>query len=300
MRVQSGSLHEVLAGRILPLARIVLTVGMPLAFLSVFFVVPLIVIAFVSLATNFPGTVSSLTLSNYSLLWHGFYVEYIIGTVEYGLEVVIITLLIGYPIALYMVRRGGAEYQLILLAVVTPLLVGVVPRTVGWTILLGVEGSVNQLLVGSGLIQQPAQMLYTPGAAIAGMVQVLLPFMVLSIVSSLSTISPSLGEAASGLGATPWQAFRKVTLPLSSRGMGVGCALVFSLAIGAYITPVVLGGGKMKLLGPLAYDQFTSIVNWPLGSAVSMSLLGIGLLFVIGLPVLLDRGRKQPATATLG
>jgi putative spermidine/putrescine transport system permease protein len=261
-----------------------LLILIPVLFLTVFFLVPFLYAVLVSFVERFPGgSLRSLTTDHYSTLARSFYFDYVISTVSFGFQVTLITLLVGYPVALFMVGRGGLQYRLILLAVITPLLVGVVPRTVGWTILLGVDGLFNRLIQTLGLSSEPIQLLYTRNAAVVGTVHVVLPFMVLSIASVLSGISRSLHEASSSLGATSWQSFWRVTFPLSLPGVTVGSALVFCLAVGAYITPVVLGGGKVKLLGPLAYEQFMSIVNWPLGSAVAvvLTVIALGVVSVV-------------------
>ena len=176
--------------------------------------------------------------------------------------------------------------------VISPLLVGVVVRTVGWTILFGTEGFLNQALRGIGLTTAPLQILYTPFAAVVGMVHVLLPFMVLSIISVLAGLNRSLEEAARSLGAGGLRVFLRVTLPLSMRGVSVGCVLVFALSIGAYLTPVLLGGGRIRLLSPLIYEEINSLVDWSLGATLSMVLLVAGVGVVASVPWLVARRRS--------
>jgi len=270
----------------------------PVGFLLIFFFLPLILIVLVSFTSSFPSASITLTTSNYvQFFGSSLYRAYLLTTIVYGLEVTVLCLLMGYPLAYYMVRQRGLVYQITLLAVIAPLLVGVVPRTVGWIAVLGTEGVINNILLGLHLSRRPLTLLYNPTAAVVGLAHVLLPFMVLSIASVLSLIDRSLREAAQNLGAGELQIFRRITIPLSLHGVAVGCALVFSLAIGSYITPVVLGGGKMKLLAPLAYDQFLNYPNWPFGSAVGVVLLVTGLVFVVGLPALVVM-RRQAAGAS--
>lgn len=279
---QPGRVSAVMAAALSPAVRYL---SVPIAFLLLFFVVPLILIVLVSFTGSFPSNTITLTFANYvQFFGTPLYRTYLGTTVLYGLEVTVVCLLMGYPLAYYMVRQRGLAYQVTLLAVIAPLLVGVVPRTVGWIAVLGTEGIVNNALFALRSIVRPLSLLYNPAAAVIGLVHVLLPFMVISIASVLSVIDRSLREAAQNLGAGELQIFRRVTLPLSLHGVAVGCALTFSLAIGSYITPVVLGGGKMKLLAPLAYDQFLNYPNWPFGSTVAVVLLATGLVFVVGLP----------------
>lgn len=286
------SRHPVLAVRQWALSPTTHYLLVPVAFLIAFFFVPLVLIVLVSFTKEFPSSTPALDALNYHQFFGAaLYRTYWFTTIVYGLEVTVLCLLLGYPLAYYMVRQRGLAYQITLLAIVAPLLVGVVPRTVGWIVVLGVEGIVNGALVAAHVIRHPLTLLYNPTAAIIGLAHVLLPFMVISIASVLSVIDRSLREAALNLGASDYQVFRRITLPLSLRGVAVGCALVFSLAVGSYITPFVLGGGKMKLLGPLAYDQFLNFPNWPFGSAVSVVLLLTGLTLVIGLPAVATFGR---------
>ncbi|MCO5089831.1 ABC transporter permease [Bosea sp. (in: a-proteobacteria)] len=250
-----------------------LPLAIPGIFITVFFIVPLIYLIAISFTAGFPLEGVASLETYIKIFSRYFYFGYMANTMYFAVIVTILCLLFGYPIAYFMVRYAERSYNIILLAVVAPLLVGVVVRTVGWVILLGAEGLVNDVLWGAGLIEQPLRLLYTPGAAVVGMVHVLLPFMILSIASVLSRLDYTLEEAAQSLGAGAARTFWRVTLPLSLPGVMVGCVITFCLTIGAYVTPVLLGGGKAKLLSPMIYDELTSAIDWSLGSALSIVLL---------------------------
>jgi len=195
----------------------------PVGFLLIFFFLPLILIVLVSFTSSFPSASITLTTSNYvQFFGSSLYRAYLLTTIVYGLEVTVLCLLMGYPLAYYMVRQRGLVYQITLLAVIAPLLVGVVPRTVGWIAVLGTEGVINNILLGLHLSRRPLTLLYNPTAAVVGLAHVLLPFMVLSIASVLSLIDRSLREAAQNLGAGELQIFRRITIPLSLHGVAVG------------------------------------------------------------------------------
>lgn len=265
----------------------------PLGFLATFFVVPLLLLLGVSFTVGFPLDLVP-SLGSYSQLFsNAFYRSYLATTLVFGVTVTALCLVIGYPLAYFLVRKAKRSYSLLLVAVVSPLLVSVVARTVGWTIMLGNEGVVNSILLFFGIVDRPVQILFTPFAAVVGMVHVLLSFMVLSLASVLSGLDRSLEEAALSLGADRARVFWRVTFPLSLRGVGVGCLLVFLLAIGAFVTPVLLGGGKIRLLAPMIYDQIINVVDWSLGSAMSIILMLAGVL-VLALVPLASRAVQRP------
>ncbi len=257
----------------------------PLGFLTAFLLLPLVLLLGVSFTEGYPLEAVPSLGSFRDLFADALYRSYLLTTLLFGLAVTAATLTVGYPLAYFLVRQARRSYSLLLLAVVSPLLVSVVARTVGWIILLGNEGPLNAALVALGIVTKPVQILFTPFAATIGMVHVLLPFMVLSLASVLSRQDRVLEEAALSLGADRTRVFWRVTVPLSLRGVSVGCALVFLLAIGSFVTPALLGGGKIRLLAPMVYDQLIDVVDWSAGSAMSVVLLvaGFGVLLLFPL-----------------
>lgn len=196
-------------------------------------------------------------------------------TVLLGLCTTLVTLLVGYPIAYYLARSSSRWRHYVFLAIFAPLLFSIVIRTFGWIVLLGSNGLVNTLLLQLDLIREPITWLYNFPMIVVGLVHVFLPFMVLSILSSLSQIDRRTEAAASVLGADPWRVFLHVTLPLSAQGIFGGCAIVFSLTVGAYVTPRLLGGGRIQVLATEIYAQMLQIGDW--GAA---ALLGVLLTLV--------------------
>jgi putative spermidine/putrescine transport system permease protein len=257
----------------------------PLAFIAAFFVVPLLLLLAVSFTEGYPLDALASLASYRQLFVDAFYRSYLTTTLWFGVVVTACCLVVGYPLAYFLVRQANRSYSLLLVIVVSPLLVSVVARTVGWTIMLGNEGVVNRVLLTVGIVERPIQMLFTPMAAVIGMVHVLLPFMVLSLASVLSGLDRSLEEAASALGADRLRVFWRVTFPLSLRGVAVGCLLVFLLAVGAFVTPVLLGGGKIRLMAPMIYDQIINVVDWSLGSAMSIMLMLGGVAVLMTVPL---------------
>jgi putative spermidine/putrescine transport system permease protein len=257
----------------------------PLGFLTSFLLIPLVLMLGVSFTEGYPLEAVPSLVSYRDLFTDTLYRSYLVTTILFGFAVTAATLAVGYPLAFFLVRQARRSYSLLLLAVVSPLLVSVVARTVGWIILLGNDGPVNAALLALGITSKPVQILFTPFAATIGMVHVLLPFMVLSLASVLSRQDIALEEAALSLGADRTRVFWRVTFPLSLRGVSVGCALVFLLAIGSFVTPALLGGGKIRLLAPMVYDQLISVVDWSTGSAMSVMLLvaGFGVLLLFRL-----------------
>ena len=205
------------------------------------------------------------------------------------------TLVIGYPIAYYLARSTSRWRHYVFVVIFVPLLFSIVIRTFGWIVLLGSNGLLNGLLIQLGAIDQPVVWLYNFPMTVVGLVHVFLPFMVLSILSSLSRVDQRIEDAAAILGASPWRSFRHVTLPLSSQGIFGGCAIVFSLTVGAYVTPRLLGGGRVQVLATEIYTQMLEIGDWGmaalLGAALTIvTLLGIALYQLLaGGPV---RGKR--------
>ena len=198
------------------------------------------------------------------------------------------TLAIGYPIAYYLARSRSRWRHYVFVVIFVPLLFSIVIRTFGWIVLLGSNGLLNALLIQLGAIDQPIVWLYNFPMTVIGLVHVFLPFMVLSILSSLSRVDQRVEDAAAILGAGPWRTFLHVTLPLSSQGIFGGCAIVFSLTVGAYVTPRLLGGGRVQVLATEIYAQMLEIGDWG-GAAVLGAALTIVTLVGIGLYQLLAR-----------
>lgn len=249
--------------------------------LGVLFIYPLANMATLSVRTKFPGAFTYTGEHYAKFVTEPYFLQVTQTTFALAMVVTLLTIILGYPVAYYFVRSRSRLKHLIFLAVISPLLVSIVVRTIGWTIVLGNEGLVNNLLRALGLTREPLALMNNFWSVTVGLVHVLLPFMILSIASVLGKIDPALEESAAVLGANPAWTFWRVTLPLSVQGIAAGSILVFCLTIGAYITPWWLGRGKVLLFSTTIYDQMLAIIDWPFGSAAAMVLVAATLVVVI-------------------
>jgi len=195
-----------------------------------------------------------------------------------ALAAVLITLAVGFPLALYIALQPDVRRNRLLLLITLPFWVNLLVRTFAWMLLLRNGGLVEQVLVAGGLHTDGLNLLYTPFAVGIGLVYAYLPFMVLPIYTSLEKMDWRLFEAALDLGATRWVAIRRIVIPLALPGIAAGCLLVFVPALGTYYIPELLGGGKQMMIGSLIQNQFGAARNWPFGSALAFVLLVLVLL----------------------
>jgi spermidine/putrescine transport system permease protein len=210
-----------------------------------------------------------------------FYRDILLNTLKIAAITTIVCGLMGYPAAYFIARSKGNKLILLLLLML-PFWISYIIRTMSWINILGTSGALNTLLVSLGILGEPIQMLYNEATVILGLVHFLLPFMVLNVYVSLEGIDTNLESAANSLGATRWQAFTQVTLPLSLPGLAAGGLLCFVLGAGTYITPIVLGGPRDAMFANLVYEAIITQLNWPLGSALSLLLLIVlGILVAI-------------------
>ena len=210
-----------------------------------------------------------------------FYRDILISTLRIAAISTVACALMGYPSAYFIARSQGNKAVLLLLLML-PFWISYIIRTMSWINILGVSGALNSALMAMGIISEPIQMLYNEVTVILGLVHFLLPFMILNIFVSLDGIDTNLENAANSLGATKWQAFLQVTLPLSLPGLAAGGLLCFVLGAGTYITPLVLGGPRDAMFANLVFEAIITQLNWPLGSALSLMLLAVlGALVMI-------------------
>jgi len=225
----------------------------------------------------------ALTLENYQRFFADpYYLQIALNSLTLSLWVTSITLVLGYPIALFLFRLESRWKSLLLVVTISPLLVSAVVRTYGWIVILGDKGLLNSLLMGLGILDKPLRLINNEIGVIIGLVHILMPYMVLALLAGFGRLDPDLEKAAMSLGARPWVAFLRVTLPLSLPGVALGCLLTFALSISSFVTPTLLGGGRVFLLATEIYDQAIQLLNWPF--AASMSIL---LLIAFGLTMIL-------------
>lgn len=204
--------------------------------------------------------------------------------------VVLLCLLVGWPVAFYLSRCTGRARVYLTLIVLAPLLISVVVRTFGWVVILGRNGVVNNMLLSLGVLDEPARLLYTEGAVLVGMVHTFMPLTVLPIAAALDNVDPSLDRAARNLGASFWQVLFRVWFPLSLPGVVAGTVITFSLAASAFVTPVVLGGARMKFMSSLIYQYNVTLLDWSFGSTLSVILLVLTLGLVTAYSRAIERG----------
>jgi putative spermidine/putrescine transport system permease protein len=197
-------------------------------------------------------------------------------------------LIMGLPLAYVLARTQSRYKNVMIMLVVLPLFVGNAVRAAGWMTLFGTKGFLNVTLMQFGIITAPLQMMFTESAVVAGIIAVNLPYMVLTLQSVIEGINRNVEEAAFSLGAGPATMFRRVLLPLSLPGILAGTILTFILGMNAYATPVLLGGPKFKMMGPLVYGQF-QLNNWPFGASAAFILMTATLGLTAAANILIQR-----------
>jgi putative spermidine/putrescine transport system permease protein len=224
------------------------------------------------------------TLSTWGILLDD---PYYLGLVWYSVWVSVcitaVTLVCAYPVALFIHRAAPRWRNLLVVVCISPLLVSAVVRTYGWMVILGDSGIVAATLRAVGVAKPPRMVFNLTGVAVA-LVEILMPTVILCLLAGFGRLNASLEEAAASLGAPPWKVFWRVVLPLSLPGILLGCLLSFVLTVSSFITPKLLGGGRVLLLATEIYDQAIVALNWPLAAVLSvLSLAVFGLaLFLYG------------------
>ncbi|MBI1777931.1 MAG: ABC transporter permease [Proteobacteria bacterium] len=241
------------------LAVIVLVVALPIAWMFVL---------------SFLGEDGRFTLENYQIFFtRGGYLGVIGTTFEVSVVVALLTLLLGYPVTYLLVGLSRRLATFALLAIMLPYLTSILVRTYAWLVLLGRRGIVNSTLMSLGWIDDPLPLLYNLTGTVVGMVHIMLPLLVLPLYGSMKSIDPNLMRAASNLGASPLAAFWRVYFRLSLPGVAAGTFLVFVSCLGFFITPAILGGGRVVMMA----QQIAKAVA--VGSHFGVaSALGVGLL----------------------
>jgi putative spermidine/putrescine transport system permease protein len=222
-------------------------------------------------------TGTGLTLANYARLADSYYAEVMLRTIIISLTVVVITALLGYPLAQYL-RRAGRTTRVVLLVVIACNAMSLVVRALGWIGILNDNGPLNQLLMLASIIERPVQFIGGDTGIIVGLVHGFVPLFVLTLFPVLQAIDPSLEMAAAGLGAGPWAIWRKVTLPLSMPGVLAASLLTFAMCMGAYTTPALLAGGRATTFPMLIQQQISTLMNYPMGAVLALALLILVLL----------------------
>ncbi len=265
-----------------------LVIGVPFVWLTIFFLVPFVLVLkisfadqqlsippYTSLASLQNGAVQlTLQLSHYLfLLQDDLYVATYISSVKMAAVSTLLCLLIGYPMAYYIARSSPARRNLLMMGVMLPFWTSYLIRVYAWIGILKDEGLLNQFLMWTGITHAPIHLYHTNWGVYIGMVYSYLPFMIMPLYAHLVKMDLTLLEAAYDLGAKPWTVFTRITLPLSKNGIIAGCLLVFIPAVGEYVIPELLGGSNTLMIGRVMWDEFFSNMDWPMASAVTVAMV---------------------------
>jgi len=279
-------------------------IGIPYAWLLLFFLLPFLILAKISVsemeAVVFKDLISykegllqlTVKLSNYVFMTEdALYIKTYLASLRYAAATTVLCLLIGYPFAYFMARAKATVQPALLMLVMLPFWTSFLLRVYAWKGLLSEHGWVADLIVGSGLdqllaalglITAPGKLMHTPFSLVLGMTYTYLPFMILPLFGNLSKMDLRLLEAAADLGATPWTAFWKITVPLSKAGIIAGSMLVFIPCVGEFVIPELLGGPETLMIGRVLWDEFFSNNDWPMASSVAVVMI---LLIIVPLAV---------------
>lgn len=251
-------------------------------YLVLFFAVPLVLVlvySFASRSSTGRTVLQDWNLGSFRRLWSPLVGEITVRSFLLATVSTLICLVVSYPFAYYIATRSARVRNLLLVLVMIPFWSNFLVRTYAWRVILGSDGFVSQIsqLFGG----EEIRVLFTNTAVLIGLVYGFMPFMVLPLYAAIERLDWGLVEAARDLYADGWTAFRRVTLPLSMPGVVAGSILVFIPALGAYVTPAILGGGRTTLLGDYIVSQFLTARNWPFGSALSIAVMAVMLLATI-------------------
>ncbi len=263
--------------------RIAVLMVPPVLLLLLFFVLPMLMMAtFTFRAGSFGVERQQWTLDHYREFWHNNTFHRLLWqSLVMALETSVYCVLLAYPLAYFLVFRAGRMRLTLLTLILVPSWTSFLLRVLAWKLILGSEGLLSSLLLSLGLIREPQPiLLYSRLAVIVTLVYSWLPFVAMPIFAALERIDRRLLEAAADLGCRPWQAFLRVTLPLSLPGVWAGFFFVFIPTLGEWVTPTLVGGVDGIMYGNIIQSQFGHALNWPMGSLMSMVMLLLMLLLI--------------------
>jgi len=264
----------------------------------VLFVVMVLVPLFLTVILSFhvfdhnTGIKNELTLAHYiEVLSDSYYFEIFWRTIWISALTTLLCLLIGAPQAYILSRMRSPWKSILLLIIIAPLLVSVVVRAFGWSILLGPSGLVSLFADFLGI--KLSRILYTEKAVVIALVHIMMPFMVIPIWTSLQKLDPSVQDAALSLSATPFTTFRRIVLPQILPGMLSGSLIVFGLSASSFAIPGLLGGRKLKMVATVVYDEYLYALNWPLGATIAIILLIANLAIMLSYNRVIERKYRR-------
>jgi len=230
---------------------------------------------------TYGGVVYDWTFDNYRRAFDSLYLSVLWFSLRVAVEATVISLLIGYPVALFVATRPARWRTVLLVLIILPFWTSLLIRTYAWIVLLNDQGLINRVLRGSGLVDEPVRLLYNEFAIVIGMVSTYLPLMVLPIYAALERLGPELAEASADLGANAWKRLWTVMVPLTLPGIAAGCIFVFVPTLGNFLIPDLLGGGRRQMVGNLIQGQFLKARDWPFGATLAVSLIAMLLALVL-------------------
>lgn len=252
-------------------------------FLLVFFVAPFLILLYYSLLTVQQGDiVGGPSLQRYAELLSDPFTYFLFGrTIGLSILVTLLTVVFGYPVAYLITKVQQPALKGAMMATVTaPLLTSGLVLSFGWIVILGKKGLMNDLMLNLGIINEPLGILFTLPAVFIGLTQVMLPFMIIPLISTIRGLPEDLEEAAVNLGATRWQTFWRITIPQSIPGIAAGMSLVFILTYTAFTVPTLMGGASMKIVSVYIWNS-VRLLTWDTAAAMSSLLLLTSLIIVI-------------------
>jgi len=255
-----------------------------LAYLIILVGIPLLLVVILSFLSrdNLGNIIFEFTLDNYKRMFDSVYLKVFLNSFLLAIFTGLITLFIGYPVAYFTAGLNQKTRSLVIMLIMLPFWISSLLRTYGWSILLGNDGLINNILMFLNIIDKPLNMMYKFGTVLTGTAYMLIPFMIISIYNSVDKLDRSLLEASYDLGGGKWKTFFNITLPLTMPGIARGFTLVFIPALGLYFISDLLGGGNNMFLGNLINNMATRGRNRPLASAfaIGMILLVLLVLFI--------------------
>jgi putative spermidine/putrescine transport system permease protein len=249
-----------------------------LALMTVAFVLPLLWLARLSLDRSTGGgvLVEDVTAENYLQFFRDpFYLGILWRSLWMSAVVTGLTLLCSYPIALFLFRTRSRWRGVLAILTISPLLVSSVVRTFGWMVILGDSGLINSWLKGLGLTAAPLPLMNNMTGVLIGLTEIEMPTMTLALIAGFARLDVTLEEAARTLGASPWRTLLRVTLPLSAPGIAIGCLITFVVVMSSFITPSLLGGGRIYVMATAIYQEALETLNWPVAATVSIILIAV-------------------------
>ncbi|MGN6668254.1 MAG: ABC transporter permease [Trinickia sp.] len=240
------------------------------------------------------GVQPGYTLHNYlQVVTDPYYGTIFLRTAGLAFAVTLLSIVLGVPETIVLARMRRPWQSICLLIVIGPLLISVVVRTLGWEILLGNNGVINNALRALDITEEPIRFVFTMTGVIVALTHVLVPFMVMSVWATLQKLDPQVEWAGRSLGSSPMRVFRRVVLPQILPGVLSGSIIVFALSASAFATPALIGGRRLKVVATAAYDEFLGTLNWPLGASIVVLLLIANVAIVMGCSRLAERRFKH-------